>query len=99
MPRRKKVGYSEASLTKGQLRKLNALRKTVGDEIAERAFAEWLETQNANGGSGDATARAIEGALTPLIRSGKLRIRRGGYLLRRGRRRVIVEPLDNGDER
>ena len=35
----------ESTLTKGQRRKLNALRKSIGDEIAERAFLEWLSDQ------------------------------------------------------
>ena len=35
----------EGALTKGQLRKLNALRKSVGEEVGERAFAAWLESQ------------------------------------------------------
>ena len=30
----------ESTLTKGQLRKLGALKKSVGDEVGERAFAE-----------------------------------------------------------
>ena len=29
----------QSTLTKGQVRKLNALRKSVGDDIAEDAFA------------------------------------------------------------
>ena len=28
----------ESSLSRGERRKLNALRKSIGDEIAERAF-------------------------------------------------------------
>ena len=32
----------ESDLTKGQPRKLNALRTSVGKEIGERAFAGWL---------------------------------------------------------
>ena len=98
MPRRKQA-FSESSLTKGQARKLNALRKALGEEIAERAFAEWLRTETTAAGGEDPVARVIEEALTPLIQSGQLRIRRGGYLLRRGRRRVIVEPLDEGEDR
>ena len=39
------IQIDEATLTKGQRRKLNALRKSVGDGIAERAFIEWLSTQ------------------------------------------------------
>ena len=33
----------ETGLTKGQIRKLNALRKSVGDDLAEEVFAKWLE--------------------------------------------------------
>ena len=36
------TAIDESTLTKGQLRKLNSLRKSVGNDIGERAFAEWL---------------------------------------------------------
>ena len=94
VPRRKKSTIvDEKSLTKGQMRKLNALRKSLGDEIAERAFAEWMESASeASPGAGaDRHARTITDALHPLIQSGKLRIPRGGYVIRRGRGRVIIE--------
>ena len=42
MDRASSKGIGEGSLTKGQLRKLTALRKSVGDEIGERTFATWL---------------------------------------------------------
>ena len=45
----------ESALTKGQLRKLNVLRKSVGPEIGERAFAEWLASQ----------AKAVQGGQEP----------------------------------
>ena len=32
----------QSILTKGQIRKLNALRKSVGDNIAEDAFGKWM---------------------------------------------------------
>ena len=35
----------QSTLTKGQIRKLNALRKSVGDDIAEDAFGKWMKTQ------------------------------------------------------
>ena len=38
-------GIDESGLTKGQLRKLNALRKSVSDEVGEKAFADWLALQ------------------------------------------------------
>ena len=39
------IEIDESGLTKGQRRKLNALRKSIGNEIAERAFLEWLSSQ------------------------------------------------------
>ena len=33
----------ETTLTKGQVRKLNALRKSVGPELGEDVFAKWLK--------------------------------------------------------
>ena len=81
----------ENALNKGQLRKLNALRKSVGDEIGDRAFAEWLATQAA-APPADRNAERVAEALWPLVQQGTLRIPRGGYLVRRGRGRIVVEP-------
>ena len=80
----------ENSLTKGQRRKLNALRKSVGNEIGEQAFAAWLTSQPA--ATADANAALIVDTLWPLVQQGALAIPRGGYLLRRGRGRIVVEP-------
>jgi hypothetical protein len=92
MPRRAKNGLDESQFSKGQIRKLNALRKSLGDEIANRAFSEWISTQATGAGSAaDKNARAITEALQPLIEEGRLSIPRGGYVVRRGRGRVIVE--------
>ena len=82
---------AESALTKGQLRKLDALRKSVGQDIGERAFAEWLARQETVR-AGDRNAELIVESLWPLIEAGKLKIRPGGYVLRRGRGRLIVEP-------
>ena len=35
-----------STLTKGQIRKLNALRKSIGNDIAEDAFGKWMKTQS-----------------------------------------------------
>ncbi len=84
-------GIDERALTKGQLRKLRALRKSVGDGIAERAFAEWLASQAGSAEKTDANATTIVDMLWPLVEQGTLAIPRGGYLIRRGRGRIIVE--------
>ena len=92
MPRKAKNGINESNLSRGQIRKLNALRKSLGDGIANRAFAEWLSNlDNGGGETVDKNARAISEALQPLIETGELSIPRGGYFVRRGRGRVIIE--------
>ena len=42
--------------------------------------------------SGDDNAERIAAALWPLIEQGSLRIPRGGFLVKRGRGRIVVEP-------
>lgn len=84
----------ENTLTKGQLRKLNALRKSVGNDIGERAFSEWLEAQTV-AVPADKNAERIADALWPLIERRELRIPRGGYIVKRGRGRIVVEPIES----
>ena len=79
----------ESNLTKGQIRKLNALRKSIGNEIAEEAFAKWLSSQRTE--TKDKHAELIANTLWPLIQQRDLMIPRGGYLVRRGRGRIVVE--------
>ena len=80
----------ETALSKGKLRKLNALRKSLGPTIADEAFAKWLD-QSVAAPESDRDAEIISDALWTLVREGRLSIRRGGYIVRRGRQRVIVE--------
>ncbi len=91
MGRRPAPRIAEKELSKGELRKLNALRKSLGEDIANKAFAEWYASSADDGTANDKNAELIVEALYPLIKSNKLRIPRGGYLVRRGRGRVIVE--------
>ena len=81
----------ESALSKGRLRKLNALRKSLGQTIADEAFARWLEQTN-EAPETDENAEIIADTLYGMVREGRVSIRRGGYVVRRGRRRVIVEP-------
>ena len=81
----------ESALSKGQLRKLNALRRSLGQAIADEAFSKWLE-ENAVVPETDENAEVIADTLYGMIREGRVSIPRGGYVVRRGRRRVIVEP-------
>ena len=91
MAKKRKPRVNEKELTKGQVRKLNALRKSLGQDIADRAFLDWLGTVAVEQiEREDKNARLIAEALEPLIKQKKLSIPRGGYLVTRGRGRVIV---------
>ena len=85
----------EGTLTKGQLRKLNALRKSVGDDIGGRAFAEWIASQSSEAAAEktDKNAELIKDTLWPLVERRSIKIPRGGYLVKRGRGRIVVEPV------
>ena len=83
---------NESSLPKGQLRKLNSLRKSVGTDIGERAFTEWLASQPPPQPKTDKNAEMIAEALQGLRDSHGLRIKTGGYIVKSGRGRVIVKP-------
>ena len=91
MPQTSSRDIDESALTKGHLRKLNALRKSVGKDIGERAFAEWL-SRPATARASDRNAELIAESLWSLVEQGKLAIRSGGYVVKRGRGRIIVEP-------
>lgn len=91
MPRKSAAGFDEKSLSKGQLRKLVALRKSIGVEVADRAFAEWLAKEPMGGDGVDKGAEMIAEAVMGLVREKNLQFPRGGYIVRRGRGRVIVE--------
>ncbi len=92
MARKPAPKLDEKALTKGELRKLNALRKSVGEDIGEKAFVDWLRKKPAVVAElEDKNAALIADTLIPLIEKNKLQIPRGGYLVRRGRGRVTVE--------
>ena len=92
MSQKPSITFDETTLSKGQIRKLTALRKSLGEEIADKAFAEWIQKFGAEKTEqADKNAKVIVQTLEPLVMQKKLQIPRGGYLLRRGRGRVIVE--------
>ncbi len=82
----------ERDLNKGQLRKLTALRKSLGKEIADNAFTEWLASvPTVTTEPADDNAEAIAELLTTPVLEKRINLPRGGYVVRRGRGRVIVE--------
>ena len=92
MARKPSSGFDEKALLKGQLRKLTALRKSLGDEIANNAFAAWLKNAGGDAAAGpDKNADMIADAVMELVNKKNLQFPRGGYVVRRGRGRVIVQ--------
>ena len=78
----------QSALTKGQVRKLNALRKSIGDDIAEDAFGKWMKTQSKTPKDvRDPVADALVAALANLKDDKSFRLGGKGYVVRRAKGR------------
>ena len=77
----------ETTLTKGQVRKLNALRKSVGDALGEEVFGKWLAQQQkaSTTGRADPVAEKIQQALAGLAEDRSVTLGNYGYTVRRAR--------------
>ena len=77
----------ESALTKGQVRKLNALGKSVGDDLAQDVFEKWLKRQSktANVEKSDPVAEKLVAALAKLENDSGFRLGNQGYTVRRAR--------------
>ena len=78
------VAIDESTLTKGQLRKLNALRKSVGAKLGEEVFGKWL-AQQAAAPKQDPVAVKTEQALAGFVDDRTFRLGNYGYTIRRAR--------------
>ena len=77
------MAIDESTLTKGQLRKLGALRRYVGDELGEEAFQKWMAQQAA--ARADPVAQKIEQALAGFAGDRKFSLGNYGYTVRKAR--------------
>ena len=75
----------ENTLTKIQLRKLGALRKSVGTDLGEEVFIKWLARQANPKAKVDPVAVKIVEALRGLEKDPKFRLGNYGYTIRRVR--------------
>ena len=76
----------ESNLTKGQIRKLNALRKSVGDDIAEGAFSKWMKIQTQTPKDvSDLVADALVAALDEYKDDKTFRLGSKGYVVKRSK--------------
>lgn len=94
------MSINEKDLTKGQFRKLNALRKSVGDDLAEDVFAKWLTRQEKAKPveKADPVAEKLKDAIAGLEKDPAFRLGNQGYTVRRARGKgasgFIVEKND-----
>ena len=74
------------TLTKGQVRKLNALRKSLGDKIAENAFGKWMKMQSKKPIEvSDPVATALVDALNRLKKDKTFNLGAKGYVVKRSK--------------
>ena len=80
------MSIDHSTLTKGQIRKLNALRKSVGDDIADDAFAKWMKSQSQTPKEvRDPVADALVAALSNLTSDKSFKLGSKGYVVRRAK--------------
>ena len=78
-------------MTKGQVRKLNALRKSLGNQIADKAFKEWLKQQakQAPAKRADPVVDKLQAALKGLEKDKSINLGRKGYVIKRAKGRGV----------
>ena len=80
------MSIDHSTLTKGTVRKLNALRKSIGDGIAEDAFAEWMTAQSQTPKDvRDPVADALVTALDQFKHDNNFRLGAKGYVVKRSK--------------
>jgi len=80
------MAIDESALTKGQTRKLNALRKSVGDDIADEAFTKWMAARaKAPKEARDPVADALVAALDQFKDEKTFRLGAKGYVVKRSK--------------
>ena len=82
---------NDKSLTKGQLRKLNALRNSLGKSIANKAFKEWLKQQEklSPAEKPDPVAEKLLAAMKGLEKDKLINLGRKGYVIKRAKGRGV----------
>ena len=79
-----------SSLTKGQIRKLNALKKSIGDELGENAFTQWMKTQTkGTSAKPDPIAQKINSAISQFENDKSFRLGTKGYSIKRAKGRGV----------
>lgn len=73
-------GEKMIDLTKGEIRKLNALKKSIGEELGQKAFDEWRKA-NSNPEKSDKVANRIVSILSSAEGVESLNLGAKGYTI------------------
>lgn len=89
---------NEDELPKMAKRKLRMLENSLTPELGRQAFVTWWEQVGSKklAPKDDPNAQMIVDALTPLLDKG-LKIPKVGYIVKRGRGRVIVQAVGSDE--
>lgn len=81
------MAINEEELSKGLRVKLTALRKSLGEELADDVFAKWLKQHKSVSSEDkqDPVAEKIAAALAGLVNDETFRLGNQGYTVRRAR--------------
>ena len=81
------MAIKESTLTKGQIRKLNALRKSIGVKLGEEAFGKWLKEQAkaVPKVQPDPVAEKILNAVKSLAKDKTFKLGNRGYVINRAK--------------
>lgn len=80
----------EKALTKGELRKLNALRKSIGDELGTEAFAKWLAKKpQIEAQKVDRVAELLAEIMKPYVEDKRIKLGVAGYTIKKARGRGV----------
>ncbi len=95
------MAIDETGLNKGLVKKLNTLRKSVGEELGEEVFAKWLERQATSQAKSkpDPVATKIVEALAGFENDPKFNLGNYGYTLRRAKGKGLSGFIVNKNEK
>ena len=81
------MAIDESTLNKGQIVKLNALRKSVGDKLGDQTFAKWFKKQSSATpeAKSDPVADKISEAVASLAEDKTISLGTKGYFVRRSK--------------
>jgi precorrin-6x reductase len=79
------MAIDQSNLTKGQIRKLNVLQKSIGDKLGEKAFSKWMKAQATAKpvDASDPVAEKLLAALNALEADNSIKLGNWGYAVRR----------------